>query len=107
MIIRLGLSRAFSLWPLIFAPRNAPVWILEHERAHYHRQAWITPVWVIRWLFDAKFRYREEQLAFKAEIESRRAAGRYAYLHDYAFMMSTQYRGMCTYEQAMEWLRTV
>lgn len=62
---------ALTLWPFIFVrPQcrsNRP--LIEHELVHYREQAWITPIWIARYLLSRKFRMAAEVRAYTRQIE--------------------------------------
>ena len=61
---------AITLWPFIFVDDrhkdNNP--LIVHEMVHYNEQAWISPIWWIRYLLSTKFRLAAEVRAYKAQI---------------------------------------
>lgn len=112
MIVYLDIQRGFSFWPLIVMPKRLKGGVreqayLEHEQTHYKRQRWWTPIWIILYFLSKSFRWQEEKLAFKAEIEHLINAGipinRYLYVED----ISEDYWGMCTVQQAAEFVRSI
>ncbi|NQW94046.1 MAG: hypothetical protein HQ446_08440 [Polaromonas sp.] len=89
---------AMTLWPFILVrPEqryNMP--LIEHELVHYREQAWITPVWVLRYLLSRKFRLAAEVRAYRRQIELG------GITHEQAAQMLTRYRLGITYQQARE-----
>jgi hypothetical protein len=61
---------AFTAWPFIVVrPEYADdAGILVHEMVHYREQAWITPIWLIRYWLSKSFRIAAEVRAYKAQI---------------------------------------
>lgn len=61
---------AFSCWPFIFVlPNHAGnMGLIEHETVHYNEQAWMTPVWLLRYFLSKSFRLAAEVRAYKRQI---------------------------------------
>ena len=89
---------AITFWPFIFVRpeqrSNTP--LIEHELVHYREQAWITPVWVLRYLLSKKFRLAAEVRAYTRQIELG------GITRDQAAQMLTHYRLGITFNQAQE-----
>lgn len=79
--------------------------LLVHEGTHIQRQrAWGPFAWVFSYVFNKKFRYDEELIAFKNEIEylNSMRGGRRVKLEWAASQLSGEaYGSMVTYEQAL------
>lgn len=75
MIIKTTLIKkpfqAISIWPVILVlPDQAEnVGLIEHEMVHYREQAWIAPLWWLRYVFSKSFRLAAEVRAYKRQIE--------------------------------------
>ena len=101
-------DRGWAMWPWYFIPswcvgtRREAAYV-EHEKTHCRRQRWITPVWWIRWRLSRKFRWSEESLAFRKEIEIALKSGSFNKDY-YAKELSENYYGLISYEGAYEWL---
>ena len=92
---------AMAIWPLILIRPGVrdDAGVIEHELVHYREQAWITPVWVARYLLSRRFRLAAEARAYKRQIEggSITRAG--------AAGMLLKYRIGITYSQALDALQ--
>lgn len=110
MTIYLDVERGFSFWPVIVIPKKHRGTVLEkpqvaHESDHYNRQGWLVLWWIFRYFTSRKFRMQEETRAYKAQIAeyAKILPGRedeYTILK--ANSMATLYRGMCTFDEAIE-----
>lgn len=62
---------ALSLWPFILVrpEQRSNIALIQHEMVHYREQAWITPIWVLRYLISRKFRLQAEVRAYIRQIE--------------------------------------
>ena len=75
MIIKTTLIKkpfqAISIWPVILVlPDQANnVGLIEHEMVHYREQAWIAPIWWLRYVLSKSFRLAAEVRAYKRQIE--------------------------------------
>lgn len=75
MIIKTTLIRkpfqAISVWPVILVlPDQADnAGLIEHELVHYREQAWIAPLWWLRYALSKSFRLAAEVRAYKRQIE--------------------------------------
>lgn len=75
MIIKTTLIKkpfqAISIWPVILVlPDQANnVGLIEHEMVHYREQAWIAPLWWLRYVLSKSFRLAAEVRAYKRQIE--------------------------------------
>ena len=75
MIIKTKLIRkpfqAITIWPVILVlPEHAEnVGLIEHEMVHYREQAWIAPLWWLRYALSKSFRLAAEVRAYKRQIE--------------------------------------
>ena len=107
MIIYSGLfSRGFCFKPFIIIPKskkddNA---YLAHEMTHYNRQGLFPILWVRRYFADKEFRWNEEKKAFEAEIMSKKKENKYIDYKWYKKVFLEQYWGMCTTEQADDFI---
>lgn len=93
---------AFTAWPFIFiekAKRNNAA-LIAHEMVHYERQAWITPVWLVRYWLSNDFRFREEVLGYKAQIKEG------GITQEGAAKMLEKYNAGRTFNEALEALQT-
>jgi hypothetical protein len=61
---------AFTAWPFIVVkPEHADnVALIAHEMVHYKEQAWITPIWWLRYALSKTFRIAAEVKAYKVQI---------------------------------------
>lgn len=61
---------AVTIWPFIFVRPTAAgdVGLIEHELVHYREQAWVTPIWVLRYLASRRFRLAAEVRAYRRQI---------------------------------------
>jgi len=88
---------AITLWPLILIRpehrRNSG--LIEHELVHYREQAWIAPVWWLRYLLSRRFRLAAEVRAYRRQIELG------GMTQDQAAQMLTHYRLGITADQAL------
>lgn len=106
--IVLRTDRGFACWPFYVLPR----WVMGtereeayrlHEQAHCRRQAWQTPLWWARYALSKSFRWREERIAYRVEIQHmERPSPTY-----YATALSEEYWGMVDYQSALAWVRSV
>lgn len=53
--------------PFIFMTKPDPG-LLKHEQVHYREQAWITPLWWLRYGLSTDFRVAAETRAYKAQV---------------------------------------
>jgi hypothetical protein len=62
---------AFTAWPFIVVrPKHADdAGIIAHEMVHYREQAWITPIWWVRYWLSKSFRVAAEVRAYQVQIE--------------------------------------
>ena len=92
---------AVSVWPLILLRPGVHVdaGLMEHELVHYREQAWITPIWVARYLLSRRFRMAAETRAYKRQIE---VGG---ITRECAAGMLLKYRIGITYSQALDALQ--
>ena len=60
-----------SLWPfiLVLPEHSSNTGLIEHELVHYREQAWISPIWWVRYLCSKSFRQAAEVRAYKRQIE--------------------------------------
>jgi len=63
--------QAMSLWPFIFVlpEHSSNTGLIEHELVHYREQAWVAPIWWVRYLCSKSFRQAAEVRAYKRQIE--------------------------------------
>ena len=61
---------AVTVWPFIFVrPAYADnAALIAHEQVHYNEQAWVTPLWWLRYGLSKKFRLAAEVRAYKVQI---------------------------------------
>ena len=61
---------AFTAWPFIVVlPKYADEpGIIAHEMVHYKEQAWITPIWWLRYALFKKFRIAAEVRAYSVQV---------------------------------------
>jgi hypothetical protein len=75
MIIKTTLIKkpfqAISIWPVILVlPDQADnAGLIEHEMVHYREQAWIAPLWWLRYVLSKSFRLAAEVRAYKRQIK--------------------------------------
>jgi hypothetical protein len=101
--------RSFSFWPFIvmqesFQGTEDELPKLAHEMEHYRRQRWWSPLWVLLYFMSKRFRFREEKAAYASEIRKRQELGQRVDYDWYVRAMSEKYRGMCTREEAEEFV---
>ena len=60
--------QAITIWPFILTKVDNRG-LIEHEMVHYREQAWIAPVWWLRYLFSKSFRQAAEVRAYTRQIE--------------------------------------
>lgn len=89
---------AITLWPLILIRPEClhNTALIEHEIVHYREQAWIAPVWWLRYLLSRKFRLAAEVRAYRRQIELG------GITQAQAALMLTQYRLGITHVQAFQ-----
>ena len=74
MIITTTLVRepygAVTVWPFIFVlpSYRSDAALIAHEMVHYREQAWITPIWLLRYFLSRSFRMAAEVRAYKVQI---------------------------------------
>jgi hypothetical protein len=56
-----------TIWPFILMRMKDDA-LLAHEMVHYKEQAWIAPIWWIRYALDRKFRVAAEARAYKVQM---------------------------------------
>ena len=105
-------DRGWAGWPVyvipswcVGKPREAAY--VEHEKTHCRRQRWITPFWWALWRLSRKFRWQEESLAYRKEIEVLMRAGVRIDMDYYATTLSSDYYNLITYENAYAWLKRI
>jgi hypothetical protein len=81
--------------------------LLTHEREHARRQLATGAVWFARYLGEPSFRWNEEQIGWRLEIEAHLAAGERVVPEEVADFLSTNYMGMVDRETALAWVRSV
>lgn len=59
-----------TCWPfiLIRPSRRDDHGLREHELVHHRRQAWITPIWFLRYWLSKSFRLQEEAIAYRTSV---------------------------------------
>ena len=93
--------RGYSLWPIgIYIPiehKNTPLEepLIAHEQAHYERQAGKIVRWLARYFASTRFRWQEEQAAFRAEIAKRRELGLFVDRKRYVDALTSEYGWFC------------
>ena len=122
MIIRTSFKRAFSFWPIIGIPSSLKTdsehykTILDHEVIHYNRQGWRSLWWILKYFgffifirskWSKNFRFQEEKVAYTAEIKSRQKFCLQIDLDWYKETLHKQYWGMCTYDEAEEFIDNI
>lgn len=60
--------QAITIWPFILTKVDNRG-LIEHEMVHYREQAWIAPVWWLRYLLSKSFRQAAEVRAYTRQIE--------------------------------------
>lgn len=65
---------AITIWPFIFVDNwhglhHDPA-LLDHEMVHYREQAWITPIWWLRYAFSKSFRVNAEAKAYAVQVQA-------------------------------------
>ena len=60
--------QAITIWPFILTKVDNRS-LIEHEMVHYREQAWIAPVWWLRYLLSKSFRQAAEVRAYTRQIE--------------------------------------
>ena len=60
--------QAITIWPFILTKVDDRG-LIEHEMVHYREQAWIAPVWWLRYLLSKSFRQAAEVRAYTRQIE--------------------------------------
>jgi hypothetical protein len=105
-------DRGWAMWPWYFIPS----WVVgtireaayvEHEKTHCRRQKWVTPIWWIRWRLSRKFRWEEESLAYRNEIDVLLRSGHDIDLLYYSKQLSEGYYKMVTFHAAYAWLKRI
>ena len=94
---------AITFWPVILVrpSQRSNLPLIEHELVHYREQAWITPVWVLRYLLSRKFRLAAEVRAYRRQIELG------GITQDQAANLLTHYRLGITHAQAFQSLNSI
>lgn len=80
--------------------------LLMHERAHSQRQA-DNSLWYFNYLADKDFRWEEEKLGWELEIRHLAAMGVAQQPEVYAAMLANNYSNMVSYQEALEWVRSL
>ena len=60
--------QAITIWPFILTKVDDRG-LIEHEMVHYREQAWIAPVWWLRYLLSKSIRQAAEVRAYTRQIE--------------------------------------
>ena len=60
--------QAITIWPFILTKVDDRG-LIEHEMVHYREQAWVAPVWWLRYLLSKSFRQAAEVRAYTRQIE--------------------------------------
>lgn len=62
---------SITLWPFILMrpQRKSDAGLLGHEMVHYREQAWITPIWWLRYALSKKFRVAAEVRAYQTQVD--------------------------------------
>ena len=60
--------QAITIWPFILTKVDNRG-LIEHEMVHYREQAWVAPVWWLRYLLSKSFRQAAEVRAYTRQIE--------------------------------------
>lgn len=90
--------QAMSLWPfiLVLPEHSSNTGLIEHELVHYREQAWVTPIWWFKYIFNKSFRLAAEVRAYKRQI----AVG--GITKESAVLMLLQYNLGISYSEALE-----
>ncbi len=61
---------AITVWPFIFVKdsQSNNAGLIEHEMVHFREQAWIAPIWWLRYLLSRNFRLQAEVRAYRRQI---------------------------------------
>ena len=87
---------AVTIWPFIFIrPGKNTLGLFAHEMTHYRAQAWITPIWLLRYALSKSFRLDAEVTGYQAQIDIG------AISVDVAAKMLMEYRLGLSYNQAV------
>jgi hypothetical protein len=94
-----------TVWPFIFiAHEHRGIDdVLDHERVHYERQAWKSPVWIYKYFKSPEYRLEQEKAGYRETIASLIRAGDPVNVHIIALNLSEKYWGMIQYEEALIW----
>jgi hypothetical protein len=62
--------QAMTVWPFIFVLPQYRLneGLIQHELVHYREQAWITPIWLLRYWLSKSFRLSAEVRAYRHQI---------------------------------------
>jgi len=117
-ILNSTFDRGFSVHPFIFIPKWTETQGIEnsyeaHERTHCGRQKnfFYGLYWIGHYYVSKSFRFQEETLAYITQVITRlapitkpseRAFLKTQIISEYAGEMATEYRGMCTVDQAIK-----
>jgi hypothetical protein len=112
-VFYLPVDRGFCFKPFIVLPKVSKRWLqparqasLAHELIHYEQQPLFPVFWVIRYFLSKRFRFAQELPAFKKQLEietmSASPARKLAFTRYIAKVMSEQYWGMCSFDEALK-----
>lgn len=59
-----------TVWPFIFVVDKNDTSLIAHEMVHYREQAWISPIWFLRYWLSKSFRVAAEVRAYKVSVSS-------------------------------------
>ena len=87
-----------TIFPRIYHPAdvNPQAWpnLIAHENTHLQQQeAMGVARWLVRYLFDRRFRFRQEIQAMRVELAATAPAQRESVARDYARLLATSYKG--------------
>jgi len=99
------LDKWLSIYPINSARFDA---LLAHEQVHSQRQfKYGVSAWITRYLIDKEFAWQEEKMGWEQEIRISRMHGIAKSDEMYAAILSTKYRGMVSYQEALSWIRSI
>lgn len=81
--------------------------LLTHEREHARRQAAAGPEWFVRYLAEPSFRWAEEQIGWRLEIEYHLAHGDLVDAENVANFLVANYMSMVDRPTALAWVQSV
>lgn len=82
--------------------------LLSHEQVHAARQEKHgLASWLFAYLTDKDFKWEEEKLGWEQEIRISRRNGIEKRDEIYAAILANDYQGMVSYNEALEWVRSI